>query len=241
MVDNRAHGMPPGLWIVADLDGEVGDSQRNVDVSLDDGDGNFGGVVQCLVVDVRSGLGSRSRKDVQRDPQAYLVFGPRVLVGPIDQFVPDPREKSNRARRDEEIDRCWPCRLNGNITTSSTIQLLRFLSYMSFKKHIPFSGSKWIPSLSLLDLLLLPLGVLGFRVVDGELGLLSPCPVDVMSLDVLGVQMCQGTRDEVSPIPALGNILVVAQTQHDLMACLGVAANGEFPLQHWTGKDKVGQ
>ena len=67
--------------------------------------------------------------------------------------------------------------------------------------------------------------------IDDECGSVAAYHVDVGRFDVLRVQQAHDPRDHAAPVTALGDVLGVAELEHELVACFGVLGEAEaFPL-----------
>lgn len=50
--------------------------------------------------------------------------------------------------------------------------------------------------------------------------------------DVVGVEDAHGAGDVRAPVAALGDVVRVAESEHELVACFGVLGQGEAALGH---------
>jgi hypothetical protein len=93
------------------------------------------------------------------------------------------------------IEKTYPCGLDGDISATLT-------------------GAKWIPPLTLFQLSLLAIRIFRLGICSGEFRFGGPCPVDMVGLHILRIEMRKGTGDQIAPI-ALSSDSVLGSTNQD--------------------------
>lgn len=94
--DDWPHSLAPFDWHIRKLNWEVRNTEWYVDITLNGRNAHLG-IVQGLVVDVGARVRTRTREDVQADPEADLIVGPRqtiAVVAPVLELVVDPCEET---------------------------------------------------------------------------------------------------------------------------------------------------
>ena len=97
--------------------------------------------------------------------------------------------------RRKTIEKTYPCGLDGNIPATLT-------------------SAKWIPSLTLFQLSLLALRIFRLGIFSGEFGFGGPCPVDMVGLHILRIEMRKGTGDQIAPIALSSDSVLGSTDQH---------------------------
>ena len=181
-------------------------------------------VVRALVVDARGRGGAGGAEPVDAHPGADLVVGPGIAVGPVVQLLVDPRQQRG-GRVCEGVADC--------------LRLRRLLVAVAgaFVQEPGQAGEG----------VFLTLGVWREGVLQGEARVLGPgraravVHVDVCGAASAGVENGHCARDEHAPVAALGDVLGVAQGEHELVARLGVLLKGEAFARRAAAEAVVGE